>query len=101
MSDVSYSREEAGQALARTQETASSSEERMKDIMSKVAAYFDKSGSAMGGDLGNFMGGSFDADIKPIFEQLNRELSEAIDSVKTTNVNMDTAAQETESLYRG
>lgn len=101
MADVSYTREEAGQALSQTQETAANSEAQMKDIMTKVGQYFENGGTAMGGQLGNFMGSSFSADIKPIFDQLNRELNEAIEDVKFTNTNMDQAAQETESLYKG
>ena len=54
----------------------------------------------MSGNLGNVMDSSFEGDIKPIFDDLNNELSSLINSVSTTNVAMQNLNDETTQLYQ-
>lgn len=100
MADLSYSAEEASQALNISNDSATTSEEQLNAIIQKIAGYFDMSGSAMGGELGSVMGSSFDADIKPVFENLNNELSALINSVSSTNAAMSNVQDETTALYK-
>ncbi len=100
MADLSFTQEEASTVLSKSNDAASDSDAKMRDIINKVSSYFGNGGTAMGGNLGNVMDSSFESDIKPIFERLNNELSSLISSVNTTNVELQNLNDETTQLYQ-
>lgn len=100
MADLSYSAEEASRALNISNENATTSQEKLDAIIQKIAGYFDMTGTAMGGELGSVMGSSFDSDLKPVIDNLNKELSALIDSVSSTNVTMTNVQEDTINLYK-
>ena len=100
MADLSFTQEEASTVLSKSNDAAVDSETKMKEIIQKVSSYFGAGGSAMSGNLGNVMDSSFEGDIKPIFDDLNNELSSLINSVSTTNVAMQNLNDETTQLYQ-
>lgn len=98
--DLSYNASDASQALSMSSENATSSNEQLKAIKDKISGYLGTSGTAVGGQLGEFMSSSFSSDLNPVFETLNSELNRLIDSISTTNTTMQNAEDETTALYR-
>ncbi len=98
--DLSYNAEDASRTLSMSNENATSSNEQLKAIKDKIAGFLGRSGTAVSGDLGEFMSNSFESDLNPIFDRLDQTLASLIDSVKTTNTNMENVQAETQALYK-
>ncbi|MDE5889076.1 MAG: hypothetical protein K2H20_03555 [Bacilli bacterium] len=98
--DLSYNAEDASRTLSMSNENATSSNEQLKAIKDKITGYLGRTGTAVSGDLGEFMSNSFESDLNPVFENLNASLNSLIDSVSSTNTTMENVQAETQALYK-
>jgi len=100
MSDLSYTASEASQALSKSNDAATNSQEQMKKALDEISSALGANGTAVGGQLGNMMEGSATSDLNQVITAFQNKLDGVIASTQQTNVEMENLADETQSLYK-
>lgn len=100
MSDLSYTASEASQALSKSNDAATNSEEQMKKALNEISSALGMNGTAVGGQLGNMMESSATGDLNQVIAAFQNKLDGVIASTTQTNSEMEKLADEVQATYK-